>query len=460
MKKQPIIPSLSDIPVPDSSTIEWQVLSDIMADNGTMATVSDIVDESHFTSDLRKAVWNECVRRFNEGQPFDMPNVAVAVGPEFVQHIYRTDSGIDELGFRYAEEHARALHTAIVRRRCYHAALSILNLSQEQGTTDASIYAGAAEAVAQLEPTKVRGEIALVDAINELADEIQKRTDDASSGRPNRITTGIRSIDDVLYGGMAPGQLIILSARPSVGKTALALHMLKASAAQGRSAAMFSIEMTYDELTMRLIASVSEEYEDENYGGLDKPRRSIVTPYKIANGFDSQDDWDRFEQAAAQLDKLPIVINDNARDLRDIVSRMTVLNKQGRCDVAYIDYLGLIKQAAADPRAPLYQQIADITGTLKATAKSLRIPVVLLCQLNREAAKQNKAPQLYNLRDSGSIEQDADVVLMLNQTAGPRLPDLEVWVRKNRQGEKDFGVLMRPSDNYMDFKEVLVIQNK
>jgi len=460
MKKQPIIPSLSDIPVPDSSTIEWQVLSDIMAENGTMATVSDIVDESHFTSDLRKAVWNECVRRFNEGQPFDMPNVAVAVGPEFVQHIYRTDSGIDELGFRYAEEHARALHTAIVRRRCYHAALSILNLSQEQGTTDASIYAGAAEAVAQLEPTKVRGEIALVDAINELADEIQKRTDDASSGRPNRITTGIRSIDDVLYGGMAPGQLIILSARPSVGKTALALHMLKASAAQGRSAAMFSIEMTYDELTMRLIASVSEEYEDENYGGLDKPRRSIVTPYKIANGFDSQDDWDRFEQAAAQLDKLPIVINDNARDLRDIVSRMTVLNKQGRCDVAYIDYLGLIKQAAADPRAPLYQQIADITGTLKATAKSLRIPVVLLCQLNREAAKQNKAPQLYNLRDSGSIEQDADVVLMLNQTAGPRLPDLEVWVRKNRQGEKDFGVLMRPSDNYMDFKEVLVIQNK
>jgi replicative DNA helicase len=460
MKKQPIIPSLSDIPVPDSSTIEWQVLSDIMAENGTMATVSDIVDESHFTSDLRKAVWNECVRRFNEGQPFDMPNVAVAVGPEFVQHIYRTDSGIDELGFRYAEEHARALHTAIVRRRCYHAALSILNLSQEQGTTDASIYAGAAEAVAQLEPTKVRGEIALVDAINELADEIQKRTDDASSGRPNRITTGIRSIDDVLYGGMAPGQLIILSARPSVGKTALALHMLKASAAQGRSAAMFSIEMTYDELTMRLIASVSEEYEDENYGGLDKPRRSIVTPYKIANGFDSQDDWDRFEQAAAQLDKLPIVINDNARDLRDIVSRMTVLNKQGRCDVAYIDYLGLIKQAAADPRAPLYQQIADITGTLKATAKSLRIPIVLLCQLNREAAKQNKAPQLYNLRDSGSIEQDADVVLMLNQTAGPRLPDLEVWVRKNRQGEKDFGVLMRPSDNYMDFKEVLVIQNK
>ena len=90
----------------------------------------------------------------------------------------------------------------------------------------------------------------------------------------------------------------------------------------------------------------------------------------------------------------------------------------------------------------------------------LRIPVVLLCQLNREAAKQNKAPQLYNLRDSGSIEQDADVVLMLNQTPGPKLPDLEFWVRKNRQGEKDFGILMRPNDNYTDFKEMCIIQNK
>jgi len=133
---------------------------------------------------------------------------------------------------------------------------------------------------------------------------------------------------------------------------------------------------------------------------------------------------------------------------------MTVLNKQGKCDVAYIDYLGLIRQAQADPRTPLYQVIADITATLKAAAKNLRIPVVLLCQLNREAAKTNGSPQLYNLRDSGSIEQDADVVLMLNQVPGPRGLDLEVIVRKNRQGEKDFGILLRPSDNYMDFTEI------
>ncbi len=461
MKKQQNIPmALADIPVPETGRFEWQVLSDIIQDNTQMATVMEIVNESHFTSELRQNVWNECVRLFNEGEPFDLSSVALAVGPDFVQHLYNPDI-VDDMGFRYAEEHARILHHAAARRLCYKAGLEILGLSQEQGTTDTSIYARAAEAVAKLEPDNAKREVKILDALNDLAEEIEKRELDKESGRPNRITTGIRSVDDVLYGGMAPGNLVIVAARPSVGKTALSLHMMKASAMAGHKAAMFSIEMTTDELAMRLVSSVSEEYEDENYGGMDdKPRRPLISPYKIANGFDTQEDWDRFEQAVGQLDKLPIIVNDFARDLRDIVSRVTVLNKQGLCDVAYIDYLGLIKQAQADSRAPLYQQIADITGTLKATAKSLYIPIVLLCQLNREAAKQNKAPQLYNLRDSGSIEQDADVVLMLGQTPGPKLPDLEVWVRKNRQGEKDFGILMRPNDNYTDFKEMYIIKKK
>lgn len=450
---------LADIPVPETSRFEYQVISDIIQDNAAMPAVMEIVNETHFTSDLRKNIWNECVRRFNDGEPFDLSSIALAVGPEFVQHLYNPDI-VDDMGFRYADEHARILHHAAARRLCYQAGIAILALSQEQGTTDASIYSRAADAVAKLEPTNAKREVRIIDAINALAEEIEQREKDKDSGRPNRITTGISCIDDVLYGGMAPGNLVIVAARPSVGKTALSLHMMKAAAKAGVKTAMFSIEMTCDELAMRLVSSVSEEYEDENYGGVDKPRRPLISPYKIANGFDTPEDWDRFETAVGQLDKLPIIVNDYARDVRDIVSRMTVLNKQGLCDVAYIDYLGLIKQAQADPRTPLYQQIADITGLLKVTAKGLRIPIVLLCQLNREAAKQNKAPQLFNLRDSGSIEQDADVVLMLNQTPGPKLPDLEVWVRKNRQGEKDFGVLMRPNDNYTDFKEMCIVKSK
>ena len=461
MKKQKnTLTALADIPVPESSRIEWQVLSDVIQDNGTMAEVSDIVDESHFTTDQRRAVWNECLRRFNEGLPFDLPNVAMAVGPDFVKHIYTTDGGVDDMGFRYAGEHARTLHKERARRICYQVALEVLSVSQMTGLPENGIYAAVMDAVSRLEPADDKREVTLVTAINDLAEEIRMRTEDMKSGRPNRITTGMACLDDVLYGGMAAGNLVIVSARPSVGKTALSLHMVRKAAEQGAKAVFFSIEMTTDELAMRMISSVTEEYQDENYTGIGNPRRSVVSMYKIANGFDSEEDWNRFEKAVGTIDKLPIIINDSARDLRDIVSRMTVLNKQGKCDVAYIDYLGLIRQAQADPRTPLYQVIADITATLKATAKNLRIPVVLLCQLNREAAKTNGSPQLYNLRDSGSIEQDADVVLMLNQVPGPRGLDLEVIVRKNRQGEKDFGILMRPSDNYMDFTEIGITKTK
>ena len=458
MRKQKTIPALADIPAPETSRYEWQVISDIISQNDAMPAVAEVVDEGHFTDPYRKAVWNACLRRFNSGEPFDMAAVSIDVGPEFVQHMYSTE--VDDLGSRYAAEHARILHTAIMRRRCFQASLEMLALSQDETTTDTSIYSRATDIIGDLEPTTVKREVPLNEILNNIADEIERRAADEKDGRPNRITTGMTALDDVLYGGWAPGNLIILSARPSVGKTALMLHMAKAGAASGAMTAVFSIEMTNEELGTRLIAGVSEEYDDDNYTGMDRPRRSRISPYKMARGFESREDWTVFDDVLRELDYLPIVVNDTARDIRDIIARITVLNKQGKCEIAFIDYLGLIEQAQADSRTPLYQQIAQVTGALKATAKSLRIPIVLLCQLNREAAKTNRTPQLYNLRDSGAIEQDADVVLMLDQTEGPRLPDLEVWVRKNRQGEKDFGILMRPSDNYMDFKEQCILKNK
>ena len=458
MRKQKTIPALADIPAPETSRYEWQVISDIISQNDTMQAVAEIVDEGHFTDGYRKSVWNACLRRFNSGEPFDMAAVSIDCGPQFVQHMYSTE--VDDLGSRYAAEHARILHTAIMRRRCFQASLEMLALSQDETSTDASIYSRASDIVGNLEPTTVKREVPLNEILNNIADEIERRAADEKEGRPNRVTSGMAALDDVLYGGWAPGNLVILSARPSVGKTALMLHMAKAAAASGTATAVFSIEMTNEELGTRMIAGISEEYDDEEYKGMDRPRRSRISPYKLARGFDSAEDWTVFESVLRELDYLPIVVNDSARDIRDIIARITVLNKQGKCGIAFIDYLGLIAQAQADSRIPLYQQLAQVTGALKATAKNLHIPIVLLCQLNREAAKTNRTPQLYNLRDSGAIEQDADVVLMLDQTEGPRLPDLEVWVRKNRQGEKDFGILMRPSDNYMDFKEQCILKNK
>ena len=104
------------------------------------------------------------------------------------------------------------------------------------------------------------------------------------------------------------------------------------------------------------------------------------------------------------------------------------------------------------------QQISNITSELKAVAKRVGIPIVLLCQLNRESAKDGREPQLYDLRDSGSIEQDADVVLMLEQVKNELntniTPDVNMWIRKNRQYKKEYCITLRPDDSYARFEEI------
>ena len=135
--------------------------------------------------------------------------------------------------------------------------------------------------------------------------------------------------------------------------------------------------------------------------------------------------------------------------------------RQGKIGVAYIDYLGLLELPSGRSR---YEQVSDATRKLKLLAKMAGIPIILLCQLNRASVTDNRPPDLYDLRDSGSIEQDADIVLMLqsHQKGDPIKVErdtpitkdyltIQVFVRKNRHGRKDWSFLLRPNDTYSDF---------
>jgi replicative DNA helicase len=210
------------------------------------------------------------------------------------------------------------------------------------------------------------------------------------------------------------------------------LQMAKAAALAGKSVQVFSLEMRETELAERLIYSTGQ-----------------VRPYQVNNGCV---EWQAFTYAENALRPLPFYINDFSRSLDEIVSRLTQSVKKGRCNVAFIDYLGLMQDALAFGNAKLYQVIARITGTLKAVAKRLEIPIVLLSQLNRDAAREDRAPQLFDLRDSGSIEQDADVVLMLESKMASE-NKLYVWLRKNRAGKKEVGFVLVPNDTYSAFTE-------
>ena len=435
MKQDKNIPSLADYPIPDTSLYEWQVIHDVVLNNDNMPGVIEMIRPEMFTNPLAKRVWEKAVGLYNDGKTYDIVAIGV-LDTEVAQQIYAprlTDSGILD-----ARQHAQVLRDMSARRRCYIAGLDLIKVALTP-SNETDVYGAVSETTAKVQEGEMHGEKPIGIILNEIAENAEKRRADIQAGRLNRVTTGFSVLDRFFFGGFAPGNLVIIAARPSVGKTALMLQFARVAAKNRFWTVLFSLEMTEEELGNRMLFATGK-----------------VDPYALANG---ELDWPKFEEANNEIGGLPLLVNDHTRNLQEIVSRMTILHNAGKLDIAFIDYVGLI-EAQMDGRTPLTQVIAHITGTMKMTAKRLGIPVVLLCQLNRDVAKgaNEKHPQLVHLRDSGSIEQDADIGIMLQQEPAPGedMPNLLAWVRKNRQGKKDFALVLRPNDTYTQFDEISV----
>ena len=246
------------------------------------------------------------------------------------------------------------------------------------------------------------------------------------------MPTGFSVLDYLTYGGFNAGNLVILAARPSVGKTAVMLQMAKAAAMAGKAVNLFNLEMTNVELAQRFLFSTGS-----------------VTPQQVARG---DMEWINFEIGSGKFSNQPIWLNDSAYTEDEIVRHITLNSQAGKCDIAFIDYLGLIRMNA---KLPLHQAIAETTKRLKQIAKQCGIPIVLLCQLNRASASENRPPAMYDLRDSGSIEQDADIILMLEKASYEEDgKEVNIWVRKNRQGKAgDIKIEIVGNDTFTAFTE-------
>jgi len=272
--------------------------------------------------------------------------------------------------------------------------------------------------------------------MNELGEVLQKRANDIAEGKPLRVPTGFTNVDWLTYGGFAKGNLVILAARPSVGKTAVMLQSARAAASLGIPVTVYSLEMTNLELAQRMACALA--------------------PIRQADIAQGSVDWSDFETASGKVAGLPMWLNDKAHTLDEIVAKITTAHRRGQCDAAYIDYLGLI--SFRNDQRSLYQQVSEATRRLKILAKECEIPVVLLCQLNRDMSRQGRAPQLHDLRDSGSIEQDADIVLMLERSLGDE-PDqgpsrtVNMYVRKNRQGRVGDCLTLEANESFTNFTE-------
>lgn len=232
------------------------------------------------------------------------------------------------------------------------------------------------------------------------------------------LSTGFTELDRVLT-GLHPGNLIVIGARPSQGKTALALTMALTQSMAGKTVGFFSAEMTGEQLVMRALAGIGR-----------------INSQSVATGLLREADFAKLIEAGQQLHEAPLLVDDTAYiSLVQLRSRARKMRRMG-IQCLYVDYLTLIRHG--DAKTPRYERVGEVTKALKVLSRELSIPVVALSQVGREA--ENRLPTMADLRQSGEIEEDADVIIFLHRdknqedAGGGRDRLTVVDVAKNRHG--------------------------
>jgi replicative DNA helicase len=245
--------------------------------------------------------------------------------------------------------------------------------------------------------------------------EIEKDVARIGENKTPGIPTGFVGLD-TNTGGWRGGNLIVLAARPGVGKTSLALYFVLEAARAGYWINFFSLEMNKEDLARIILAGESQIYRSN-----------------IRDGYINSDDWKEINKAIGKLENLPIIFRDAAGMTVNQIKNIIHKNKKnGKCDFVIVDYLQLVR--SQQQKAVRELEVSEISRTLKTTALAENIPIMALSQLNREADGQ--IPKLSHLRESGAIEQDADIVFFIVQD-GPKMRFITAKHRRGKLGDMD-----------------------
>jgi len=403
---------------PSNLQAEQALLGALLANNKAYERVSEFLAPEHFADPIHGRIYQAIQRRVEAGQLAD----AVTLKAEF-EHAgileevggtaYLTQLLTAMVGIINAGDYGRAIHDTWLRRQLIDVGETVVNNAfgadaeldgaQQIEAAEQTLFQLAAEGGSN--GGFVAFERALTDAI--LGAERAFRR----SGTVSGLTTGLRDLDSKM-GGLHPSDLIILAGRPGMGKTALATKIAfgaaKALQAEARAAdpnavakasvAIFSLEMSSEQLATRLL---SEE--------------ARISGDRIRRGDIGQKDFDKFVQVSREIASLPIQIDDTpAITMSALRTRCRRLKRTKGLALVVVDYLQLMRPAAGTKPENRVLEISMITQGLKALAKEMEVPVIALSQLSRQVEnREDKRPQLADLRESGSIEQDADAVMFV-----------------------------------------------
>lgn len=284
-------------------------------------------------------------------------------------------------------------------RRAVQSCAEIVHLVHEAPEEPAPVLEMAQEAFFEISSENITKEAR---SARELAVPVMKmieeRVERRKAGDPlTGVPTGFKDFDN-LTGGLNAGEMVVFAARPGVGKTSFALNIAEHAAVEARrKVGIFSLEMTAEQLMLRLLAS-----------------RARIDLSTIRKGFVNEHQFHKLAQVTDDLMKSDILIDDGVGiTMQQLRTKARRLQRRYGLDLVIIDYLQLLQPGASRPHESRQTEVAEISGSIKGLAKELSLPVIVLCQLNRKPEERGGQPRLSDLRESGAIEQDADLVGML-----------------------------------------------
>ena len=419
---------------PQSIQSEQSILGGLMIENSALDSIVDVISPDDFCRRDHKLIYEHIMKIVQLGQPADCVTVFEAL----------KSSGLDAEvgGFAYLAElannatsaanirrYAEIVHDkAVLRQLIVVGDKMVTNALAPEGRETRDILDEAEKDVLAINERNSRtqkGFRSMSNLVRDVSERIIELYNNRSSSDVTGVSTGYRNLDNVTA-GLQRGDLIILAGRPSMGKTSLALNIAEnVGIDQELPVAVFSMEMGSEQLAQRLISSVGR-----------------IDAQNLRKGHLSDEEWDKVTAAVHRLENKPVYIDDTpGLTISELSSRARrLVNQAGPLGLIVVDYIQLMQgqgRRDSDNRA---QELSEISRGLKGLAKELSVPVIVLSQLNRSVdSRSDRRPMMSDLRESGAIEQDADIIMFIYRDVAynkdpPDKNTAEIIIAKQRNG--------------------------
>lgn len=411
---------------PQNLEAEVSVLGAILLDKEAIIKVADIVRSEDFYREANAIVYAAMVELFEKREPIDVITLTNKLSEQKKLDVIGGNSYIATLASSVPSaahiiNYANIVSEKAVLRRLIHASAEIADLAFKENEDISNILDLAEREVFSVSQKNMKESFTPIrDVLAESFDKIDELHKDKDTLRG--VPTGFKDLDNLLA-GLQPSDLVIIAARPSMGKTSFALNIAQHVATrEGMPVALFSLEMSKEQLVDRLICGEAN-----------------IDSWRLRTGNLEDDDFPKIGQAMATLSEAPLFIDDSAGiNVLEMRTKARRLQAESGLGLVVVDYIQLIQGKSKNGSRT--EEVSDISRSLKGLARELNVPVIALSQLSRQVENRpSRIPQLADLRESGSIEQDADVVMFIyrdeyyeQDTEKKNIAD--ILIRKHRNG--------------------------